>query len=68
MKRNEKCIKTQVMKESAVSSDLQQKGKGRIQAERKYKDTVFRMLFNDRDRLLSLYNAINGGDDIYEYI
>ena len=26
---------------------------------RKYKDTVFRMLFSDRKNLLSLYNAIN---------
>ena len=29
-------------------------------ANRKYKDTVFRMLFTDRDNLLSLYNAVNG--------
>ena len=28
-------------------------------ANRKYKDTVFRMLFSDRENLLSLYNAIN---------
>lgn len=27
---------------------------------RKYKDTVFRMLFTDRKNLLSLYNAVNG--------
>lgn len=27
---------------------------------RKYKDTVFRMLFSDRRNLLSLYNAVNG--------
>ena len=27
---------------------------------RNYKDTVFRMLFNDRERLLELYNALNG--------
>ena len=27
---------------------------------RKYKDTVFRMLFSDRKNLLSLYNALNG--------
>ncbi len=26
----------------------------------KYKDTVFRMLFNDKENLLSLYNALNG--------
>ena len=29
-------------------------------ANKKYKDTVFRMLFSDRKNLLSLYNAING--------
>ena len=29
-------------------------------ANRKYKDTVFRMLFSDRENLLSLYNAVMG--------
>ena len=29
-------------------------------ANRKYKDTIFRMLFSDRENLLSLYNAVNG--------
>ena len=28
----------------------------------KYKDTVFRMIFKDKENLLSLYNAINGTD------
>lgn len=28
-------------------------------ANRKYKDTVFRMLFSNKENLLSLYNAIN---------
>lgn len=28
--------------------------------KRNYKDTVFRMLFNDKENLLSLYNAVNG--------
>ena len=27
---------------------------------RDYKDTLFRLLFQDRDRLLSLYNTVNG--------
>ena len=31
---------------------------------RNYKDTVFRMLFRDRENLLSLYNAVNG--TVYE--
>ena len=29
-------------------------------ANRNYKDTVFRMLFSDRQNLLSLYNAVSG--------
>ena len=32
----------------------------RPQANRKYKDTVFRKLFSDRKELLSLYNALSG--------
>ena len=28
---------------------------------RKYKDTVFRMLFKDKENLLGLYNAVSGG-------
>ena len=28
-------------------------------ANRKFKDTVFRMLFSDKEALLSLYNAVN---------
>ena len=30
-----------------------------LTANRNYKDTVFRMLFTDRNNLLSLYNAVN---------
>ena len=30
------------------------------ESRRDYKDTLFRLLFQDRDRLLSLYNAVNG--------
>lgn len=33
---------------------------GRHTAKRNNKDTVFRMLFNEPERLLQLYNAING--------
>ena len=32
----------------------------RVRADRKYKDTVFRMLFSDKKHLLSLYNAVSG--------
>lgn len=31
-----------------------------IKADRRYKDTVFRMLFSDKERLLELYNAVSG--------
>ena len=31
-----------------------------LTANRKYKDTIFRMLFTDRSNLLSLYSAVNG--------
>lgn len=30
-----------------------------VTAIRNYKDTVFRMIFRDPEKLLSLYNAIN---------
>lgn len=30
------------------------------QAQKKYKDTIFRLLFNGRERALSLYNGVNG--------
>ena len=33
-----------------------------VKAQREYKDTVFRLLFSDRKRALSLYNGINGTD------
>ncbi len=33
---------------------------GANQVNRNYKDTVFRMLFKDRERLLGLYNAVSG--------
>ena len=31
-------------------------------ANRRYKDTVFRMLFSEKENLLSLYNAVTGSD------
>lgn len=39
-----------------------QAGKLHTSANRKYKDTVFRMLFADKSNLLSLYNAMSGSD------
>ena len=34
--------------------------KNHLTANKKYKDTVFRMLFSDKKNLLSLYNAVSG--------
>ena len=31
-----------------------------VKVNRKYKDTIFRMLFKEKENLLSLYNAVNG--------
>jgi hypothetical protein len=31
-----------------------------MKANREYKDSVFTLLFNDKKRLLELYNAVNG--------
>lgn len=38
------------------------KGTAKNQMKRTYKDTLFRMLFRDKENLLSLYNAVNGTD------
>ena len=32
----------------------------KVKAVRNYKDTVFRMLFRQKENLLELYNALNG--------
>jgi hypothetical protein len=50
MTKNKKTRKA-TLKKNQVSNTLT--------ANRKYKDTVFRMLFSDKENLLSLYNAIN---------
>ena len=42
------------------TADSKRKVNKAVKANRKYKDTVFRMLFSDRKNLLSLYNAVNG--------
>ena len=31
-----------------------------LKAKRMYKDTIFRMLYHNKENLLSLYNAVNG--------
>ena len=31
-----------------------------LTVKRPYKDTIFRMLYHDKENLLSLYNAMNG--------
>ena len=44
------------------TADSKRKVNKTVKANRKYKDTVFRMLFSDRKNLLSLYNAVNGSN------
>lgn len=39
-----------------------QENNRQIKAKRAYKDTIFRMLYHDKENLLSLYNAVNGKD------
>ena len=46
-------------KNKKVTSEKRQSNNG-MSANKKYKDTVFRRLFSERDNLLSLYNAVNG--------
>ena len=42
---------------------METKGKDKqLVANRRYKDTVFRMLFSKKENLLSLYNAVTGRD------
>ena len=47
-------------KNRKVTAEKSQNTRKHLRANRKYKDTVFRMLFSDRKNLLSLYNAVNG--------
>ena len=51
-KRNQKLSANQLNKKKIKTNKLK--------ANRKYKDTIFRMLFSDKVNLLSLYNAVNG--------
>ena len=41
------------------SNSMGEKAK-KLQTKRTYKDSVFRMLFREKDELMSLYNAIYG--------
>ena len=57
MAKNKKTRKVTVKKKQTAKRN---QGMHRVpRANRKYKDTVFRMLFSDKENLLSLYNAIN---------
>ena len=51
-KRNQRLSTNQLKKKQLKTNGLK--------ANRKYKDTIFRMLFSDKVNLLSLYNAMNG--------
>ena len=49
-----------IMMELQAGNGLQEESNILPVANRKYKDTIFRMLFSDKKNLLSLYNALNG--------
>ena len=48
------------MMELQADSGVQEEQNILPAANRKYKDTIFRMLFSEKKNLLSLYNALNG--------
>ena len=48
------------MMELQAGSGVQEEQSSLPAANRKYKDSIFRMLFSDKKNLLSLYNALNG--------
>ena len=48
------------MMELQAGSGVQEEQSILPAAKKKYKDTIFRMLFSDKKNLLSLYNALNG--------
>ena len=48
------------MKSKQVKQRNQVDEESRIATNRNYKDTVFRMLFSEKENLLSLYNAVSG--------
>ena len=43
-----------------MEKELEEGKRAKRQTERKYKDTLFRMIFSEKEALLSLYNAVNG--------
>ena len=45
---------------SCKKEDNMKKEKAEVRPQRTYKDTMFRMLFREKENLLSLYNAVNG--------
>ena len=48
------------MMELQAGNGMQEEQSALPVANKKYKDTIFRMLFSDKKNLLSLYNALNG--------
>ncbi len=47
-----------------ATNKINESTQNQTKVQRNYKDTVFRMLFREKDNLLSLYNALNG--TVYE--
>ncbi len=68
-KKNSKVTqkKNRTVKNASVLNN-QSKVNGQLSANRKYKDTVFRMLFSDKENLMSLYNAVKKTTNAVENI
>ena len=68
IEENEKNMENGISAGESRGTEKQVKQSGKVKtqsgrvstANRKYKDTVFRMLFSDKGRLLELYNAVAG--------
>ncbi|MCM1128253.1 MAG: hypothetical protein NC429_17520 [Lachnospiraceae bacterium] len=62
-KRNRKSEKSERNKSRNEEGQRNKENRrNEVKEQRNYKDTVFRMLFRDRKRALSLYNGIHGTD------
>ena len=63
VKQKKAAKRKEAEKQKAVTKQRaagKQKAITKPRARLQYKDTIFRMIFNDRENLLSLYNAVNG--------
>ena len=55
-----KIQKRETLKRTPAKGGQMKEKKEKVRPQRAYKDTVFRVLFREKENLLSLYNAVNG--------